>query len=118
MFCMALMGSVWMVAAGGWDRIATLPQRMDGELLAGLLYLGVMASAAMFFLQAVAQRHVSAEKSAVIYAMEPVFAALFAWVWLAETMTLRAVLGAVIVVVAVVLGELKPAAPSRASAPS
>ena len=91
---------------------------MDAELVAGLLYLGVVASAAMFFLQAVAQRHVNANQSAVIYAMEPVFAALFAWAWLAESMTLRATVGAVIVVMAVVLGELKPAAPPRESAPS
>ncbi|MFM6993253.1 MAG: DMT family transporter [Rhodoferax sp.] len=109
MFCMALMGCVWMFATGGWTRVQTLPQRMDADLLAGLLYLGVVASAAMFFLQAVAQRHVSAHQSAVIYAMEPVFAALFAWLWLSETMTQRAVLGAIIVVGAVVLSELKPA---------
>lgn len=109
MFCMALMGGVWMFATGGWDRVYTLPQRLNPELLAGLLYLGVVASAAMFFLQAVAQRYVNANQSAVIYAMEPVFAAMFAWVWLSETMTQRAVLGAVIVVGAVVLSELKPA---------
>ena len=109
MYCMALMGGVWMLATGGWDRVQTLPERLDTELMAGLLYLGVVASAAMFFLQAVAQRYVNANQSAVIYAMEPVFAALFAWVWLSETMTQRAVLGAVIVVGAVVLSELKPA---------
>lgn len=109
MFCMALMGGVWMFATGGWDRVYTLPQRLNPELLAGLLYLGVVASAAMFFLQAVAQRYVNANESSVIYAMEPVFAAMFAWVWLSETMTQRAVLGAVIVVGAVVLSELKPA---------
>jgi drug/metabolite transporter (DMT)-like permease len=63
----------------------------------------------MFFLQAVAQRHVSAEKAAVIYAMEPVFAALFGWLWLSEMLTQRAAVGALIVVSAVVLSELKPA---------
>jgi len=116
MFCMALMGGVWMLATGGWERAQTLPQRMDAELVAGLLYLGVVASAAMFFLQAVAQCHVNANQSAVIYAMEPVFAALFAWAWLSETMTLRATVGALIVVIAVVLGELKPAMPTGESA--
>ena len=108
MFCMAVMGGLWMITAGGWERVQTLPQRMDPALMAGLLYLGVVASAAMFFVQALAQRHVSADKSAVIYAMEPVFAALFAWAWLSEGMTWRAVVGAIIVVIAVVLGELKP----------
>ena len=109
MFWMALMGCLWMVWSSGVEGILTLPSRIDGEIFIGLLYLGVVASAGMFFLQAFAQRHVSAEKAAVIYAMEPVFAALFGWLWLSEVLTMRAALGAAIVVFAVVLSELKPA---------
>jgi drug/metabolite transporter (DMT)-like permease len=109
MFWMALMGCLWMVWSSGIEGIRTLPSRVDGEIFVGLLYLGVVASAGMFFLQAFAQRHVSAEKAAVIYAMEPVFAALFSWLWLSEVLTMRAALGAAIVVFAVVLSELKPA---------
>jgi drug/metabolite transporter (DMT)-like permease len=41
--------------------------------------------------------------------MEPVFAALFGWLWLSEMLTQRAAVGALIVVFAVVLSELKPA---------
>jgi drug/metabolite transporter (DMT)-like permease len=48
--------------------------------------------------------------------MEPVFAALFAWLWLSELLTLRAALGAVIVVVAVVLSETQPASSPAARA--
>ena len=109
MFCMALLGGLWMLADGGLAAVQTLPHRLDLQIVGGLLYLGVVASAGMFFLQAVAQRHVSAEKAAVIYAMEPVFAALFGWLWLSEVLTLRAALGALIVVAAVVLSEMKPA---------
>lgn len=109
MFCMALLGGLWMLADSGMAGLQTLPQRLDPQIVGGLLYLGVVASAGMFFLQAVAQRHVSAEKAAVIYAMEPVFAALFAWLWLAEVLTPRAAIGALIVVFAVVLSEMKPA---------
>jgi drug/metabolite transporter (DMT)-like permease len=109
MFCMALLGGLWMLADSGMAGLQTLPQRLDPQIVGGLLYLGVVASAGMFFLQAVAQRHVSAEKAAVIYAMEPVFAALFGWLWLAEVLTPRAAIGALIVVFAVVLSEMKPA---------
>ena len=63
----------------------------------------------MLFLQAMAQRHVSADKAALIYAMEPVFAALFAWVWLSESLTALAAVGAMLVVAAVVLSEWKSA---------
>jgi drug/metabolite transporter (DMT)-like permease len=106
---MALLGCVWMLLDGGMGALQTLPQRVDSTVCWGLIYLGVAASAGMFFLQASAQRYVSAAQAAVIYAMEPVFAALFAWLWLSELLTLRAALGAVIVVVAVVLSETQPA---------
>jgi drug/metabolite transporter (DMT)-like permease len=59
----------------------------------------------MLLLQALAQRHVSADKAALVYAMEPVFAALAAWLWLGELLTYTAALGAVIVVSAVILSE-------------
>ena len=107
MFCMALLGGLWMLADSGLGAVQALPERLDAQIVGGLLYLGVVASAGMFFLQAVAQRHVSAEKAAVIYAMEPVFAALFGWFWLSEMLTQRAAIGALIVVFAVVLSEMK-----------
>jgi len=105
---MALLGTTWMVAAAiGSDRLSTLPARVDADVLAGLLYLGVVATAGMLFLQAMAQRHVSADKAALVYAMEPVFAALAAWLWLGELLTITAAFGAAIVVVAVVFSEWK-----------
>jgi drug/metabolite transporter (DMT)-like permease len=103
---MALLGTAWMVAAAaGTDRLSTLPTRLTTDVIAGLLYLGVVATAGMLFLQALAQRHVSADKAALVYAMEPVFAALAAWLWLGELLTYTAALGAVIVVSAVILSE-------------
>ena len=103
---MAVLGSLWMLAdALGTNTLQTLPSRMGAEILVGLAYLGVVATAGMLFLQALAQRHVSADKAAIIYAMEPVFAALFAWWWLSEGLTLKAALGGAVVVFAVVLSE-------------
>lgn len=105
---MALLGTLWMVFdAQGTDKLQTLVARVDGPRLAGLAYLGVVATAGMLFLQALAQRHVSANKAALIYAMEPVFAALFAWWWLTERLTLQAAVGGAMVVFAVVLSDWK-----------
>jgi drug/metabolite transporter (DMT)-like permease len=102
---MAALGCVWMVSsAWSTDTLHTLVHRVDGPIALGLLYLGVVATAAMLFVQARAQRHVSANQAALIYAMEPVFAALFAWVWLAEGFGWLTGLGAVLVVIAVVMG--------------
>jgi drug/metabolite transporter (DMT)-like permease len=105
---MALLGSAWMLFdAQGTDKLQTLGARLNAEILWGLAYLGVIATAAMLFLQARAQRHVAADKAALVYAMEPVFAAMFAWIWLSEGLTLRAALGGAIVVFAVVFSEWK-----------
>lgn len=106
---MALLGCLWMLgnawaADGGLQTLQSLPQRVDLEIFLGLLYLGAVATAAMLFLQARAQRYVAADQAALVYAMEPVFAALFAWLWLAEGLGAMAALGAVLVVIAVVLG--------------
>jgi len=112
---MAVMGCLWMVVdAQGTDRLQTLTTRVNSEIFWGLAYLGLVATAGMLFLQALAQRHVSADKAALIYAMEPVFAALFAWVWLHEGLSLRAAVGAAVVVFAVVFSEWKPTAPESA----
>ncbi len=108
-WCMAAMGLVWMLLDSGPARVLSLPEVINLEVLLGLLFLGALASAATFFLQALAQTHVSAEQAAIIYAMEPVFAALFAWIYLAEVMTPMAQTGALVVIFSVVLSQ-RPAA--------
>ncbi len=102
---MAVISLVWLLVThmhGG--ALAALIARAE-PVWPSLLYLGIIASAGMLFLQAVGQRHVSAEKAAVIYAMEPVFAALFGWLWLHEVLGLRGFMGGAMVVLAVILGE-------------
>ena len=89
-----------------WVVYPTSPNaRAKAPVVVAEAEMSVVASAGMFFLQAVAQRHVSAEKAAVIYAMEPVFAAVFAWLWLNEVLTTQASVGAALVVLAVVMSE-------------
>lgn len=103
--CMALLGALWMLADSGAQRLLLLPGLVDSEVWWGLLYLGAIASAASFFLQALAQSHVSAAQAAIIYAMEPVFAAAFGWWYIAEQMTPLALLGGALVMTAVILSQ-------------
>jgi drug/metabolite transporter (DMT)-like permease len=105
---MALLGGLWL-ALDAWHTspVWTLPSRLSPAIVAGIIFLGIVATAGMLFLQALAQKHVSADKAALIYAMEPVFAAAFAWAWLAEVLTPQAAVGAALVVVAIVMSEWK-----------
>jgi drug/metabolite transporter (DMT)-like permease len=115
---MALLACAWLLGAA-------LLSAKPSDLLAratvhwvALTYLGVIATAAMLFLQALGQRGLSADKSAVIFAMEPVFAALTAWLWLGELLTGRAAMGAALVLAAVIFSELKPRHSPRQSGTS
>ncbi len=107
---MAVFGALWLVAA---ELVNTGPGLMQRAMphLGGLLYLGVVATAAMLFLQAVGQRHVAATQAALIFTMEPVFAALWGWFWINETLSQRAAAGAALVLLALVLGA-SPGTPS------
>ena len=100
---MAVLGCLALPLTG-WQALPSLPARAAGQTLP-LLYLGLIASAGMLFLLAIAQREVSAEKAAVVYALEPVFAALFGWLWLGETLGMRGAAGGSLVVLAVVFSE-------------
>jgi drug/metabolite transporter (DMT)-like permease len=96
----ALLGSVWVLFEVAGVQWASLWQAMPQ-----LVYLGVAATALATFLQAFGQRFVSATNTAVIYALEPVFAAMFAYLWLAETLGWRGFLGAGLILVAMVYSQ-------------
>lgn len=104
---MAVVGFAWMLItrASGSALLALVSQARPAW--PALVYLGVLASAGMLFLQAVGKRHVSAEKAAVIFAMGPVFAALFGGLWLGETLGVRGLTGGALVVPAVMPGECR-----------
>jgi drug/metabolite transporter (DMT)-like permease len=75
-------------------------------VLSALLYLALFATALVLWLQALAQRVVPAYAAALIFALEPVFAAIFAYFMLGETLSLQGWLGGGLVVVAMILGGL------------
>jgi drug/metabolite transporter (DMT)-like permease len=100
---MAIIGTIILPFEGS-AQLISLPERLMPVLLI-ILFLGAIATAGMLFLQAIGQQHVSATKTALIFSLEPVFAAVFSWLWLGEQLSLRAALGGGIVVIAVVLSE-------------
>lgn len=102
----------WPMAAFAW--LWAVPQvGQMGNLSAGslwsILYLGVVATALVSVLQVRAQRVVSAHVAALIFVLEPVFAALFAYVLLGEALGVWGWVGAGLVGVAMLLSELKMA---------
>ena len=105
---MALLACAWLIGAALLEAKPSNLLARAAPHWATLAYLGVIATAAMLFLQALGQRRVSADKAAIVFAMEPVFAALAAWLWIGEMLSGRAALGGALVLAAVILSELQP----------
>lgn len=76
-----------------------------------LLYLGLLASVVVVTLQAWGQQRVDALRSAIVFGLEPVFAALTAWAMLGERLGWAGLAGAALVVVALVFSQMQPAQP-------
>lgn len=71
-----------------------------------LLYLAVPATAVAIGLQVYLQQFAVPVRAGLILSLEPVFAALFAWLLLGETMVVTGWLGGAFVLIGVVLAEL------------
>lgn len=82
-------------------------KNLSVSAIAALLYLALFATALVLWLQALAQRVVPAYAAALIFALEPVFAAIFAYFLLGETLSPQGWLGGALVVVAMVIGEFR-----------
>ena len=78
------------------------------EVWVALLVTGLLASAGAFWAQTFVQQKIPAARTAVILTMEPVFAALFGY-WLAEDRLVTVqILGASLILSALVAGEVLP----------
>ncbi|WP_321473787.1 DMT family transporter [uncultured Paludibaculum sp.] len=82
------------------------------RLFFGVIVTAVLATALSFLLYTWAQQHTSATRAALIFALEPVFAGLTAWVVAGEAWTIRSLTGAGLILSGIVLVEMKPASPS------
>ncbi|MCV4725803.1 DMT family transporter, partial [Escherichia coli] len=80
-----------------WERSAW---HWEGFPWGSLLYLGLVASALCVWLQALGQRFVPAPEAAIIYALEPVYASGFAYLFLHERLGLQGLIGAALIVAA------------------
>jgi drug/metabolite transporter (DMT)-like permease len=74
---------------------------------AGIVFLGVVATALGFAVQSKAQRFTTPTHVALIFAMEPVFSAIFAWLLTGEVLTGRSLVGCVLILSGMIVAETK-----------
>jgi drug/metabolite transporter (DMT)-like permease len=71
-----------------------------------IAYMGLIATAVVFLLQNWAQIHTSPTHTALIFALEPLFAALFSWLFYGEALTPRMAGGGLLIVAGIVVAEV------------
>ncbi|ASA21347.1 DMT family transporter [Paenibacillus donghaensis] len=112
------LGILQLGFAGGYALILSaifetpaLPSTLPGW--AAILALGILCSACGFILQPVAQKFTSPTRTGLIFSLEPVFAALFAFWFAGEQLSLQGYAGASLVLLGILASELLGNLPFR-----
>jgi drug/metabolite transporter (DMT)-like permease len=80
---------------------------LDFTFIAYLGITGILATALGFYVQNRAQRYTSANRTALIFGLEPFFAVLFAYLLLGQALTAREWWGGALVMAGIIIAELK-----------
>ncbi|USG68464.1 DMT family transporter [Brevibacillus ruminantium] len=76
------------------------------EVARGLLITSIFATALAFLAQTALQKQTSSTRVALIFALEPVFAAVTSYLWIHEVLTARQIFGGFLIFFGMILGEL------------
>jgi drug/metabolite transporter (DMT)-like permease len=95
------------ILAGLTSLLVSWPPSMpDRDVWVSAIYLGLVATALVFALQLKLQRYTTSTHTALIFALEPVFAALFSWLWIGEVITGAILVGGALMLVGVMVAEV------------
>ncbi|HEY63351.1 MAG TPA: DMT family transporter [Caldilineae bacterium] len=79
---------------------------INGQVIFAVVFTGVLATSFAFATQTVAQRFTSPTHTALIFSLEPVFAAAFSYLLIGERLTGRALLGCAFILFGMLTAEL------------
>jgi len=95
-----VLSVICMVISGEYHFVLT------GSGVASIIYLGVISTTLWFFLQTTCQQYVDESRAAIILSMESVFGTLLSIMILHEQITLKMILGCVIIFAAVIIANI------------
>lgn len=99
----AVIGTLVVIIQGD------IPTTIAKEGIYAIIYLAVFSTTLAYVLQNVAHKYTTATKAAIILSTEALFGTLFAILFLHEVLTLKMTIGAVMIMLAILIAELKPA---------
>ena len=74
----------------------------------GVIYLAVFSTAIGLFLQVLGQKSTTETRAAIIMSTESVFGTIFAIILLNQALTIKVIIGCVIIFIAIIISEVKP----------
>ncbi|WP_456278648.1 DMT family transporter [Bacillus sp. AK128] len=101
----ALFSSICAFLFEDWQRGFNLQTLVKSEVLIALLVTSILATAFAFFAQTKLQQYTTPTRVALIFATEPVFAAITAYFWADERLGWIAVSGCIFIFIGMILSE-------------
>ncbi len=106
----AFLSALYAACFENWRLAFDTATLLQPQVAWGLFITAIFATALAFLAQTAFQRQTTATRVALIFSLEPVFAALTAYVWIGDILTGRQVLGCVLIFTGMILAELPIAA--------
>ncbi|GGA89330.1 DMT family transporter [Ornithinibacillus halotolerans] len=85
-----------------------IPTTMETEAIYSIIYLAVFSTAIAYLCQNIAFRYTTATKGAIILSLESFFGMVLSVLILHEILTGRMIVGAILIMAAILIAELKP----------
>ncbi|MGD6795148.1 DMT family transporter [Metabacillus indicus] len=96
-------------ASGLFENVPDAGKMLTADVMLALFITAFFATAFAFFVQTKLQQYTTASRVALIYASEPVFAALTAYFFAGERLSSAGIFGCVLILTAMLMAEWKPA---------
>ncbi|GMQ57641.1 DMT family transporter [Vallitalea sediminicola] len=87
--------------------IRTVELNITLNAILAILYLGIFCTSIAFFIQTYAQKKVPANKAAIFLSTESVFGTIFSVVLLKESLSIKLILGCIVIFIAILISEVE-----------
>lgn len=89
-----------------WKRSLDVHILLSYNVLIALLITSILATAVAFYVQTTFQKYTTATRVALIFAMEPVFAAITGYFWADERLSISALFGCILIFAGMIFAEV------------
>lgn len=107
LFTVSLLSFITALFTEHWQEIFAANMLLKSEVITALLITSLFATALAFLAQTYFQTFTTPARVALIFAMEPVFAAITAFIVLNERLGSKALIGCILILFGMIISELK-----------